>query len=54
MITYTFQNKTYEILGERKEQLYNDFMHCEEIKDYVTIKNRIINGTMWGWLKEIK
>lgn len=54
MITYTYKNKTYEILGERKKQLYIDFIHCEKIGDYLTIKNRIKNGTMWGWLKEIK
>jgi len=51
---YTFRGKTYEILGERKEQLLRDFQHCEEIRDYGTISNRIINGLKWNWLKELQ
>ena len=54
-LTYTFGGKTYEIIEEpqRKEQILRDFLHCEETKDWTTIKNRITNGTMWGWLKEV-
>jgi hypothetical protein len=37
-----------------KEQVIRDFLHCEEKKDWLTIKNRITNGLMWGWLKEVK
>jgi len=55
---YTFGGKTYEILTkegkERDKQILIDFLHCEETKDWRTIKNRITNGTMWGWLKEVE
>ena len=52
---YTFGGKRYEIIEEpqRANQLLRDFLHCEETKDWVTIKNRITNGLMWGWLKEV-
>jgi len=52
---YTFGGKNYEIIEEpqRANQLLRDFLHCEETKDWVTIKNRITNGLMWGWLKEV-
>ena len=54
---YTFGGKTYEILTkegkERDKQILIDFLHCEETKDWITIKNRITNGLMWGWLKEV-
>jgi hypothetical protein len=54
--TYTFKGITYEIIEEpqRANQLLVDFLHCEEKKDWITIKNRITNGTMWGWLKEVE
>lgn len=54
--TYTFKGITYEIIEEpqRREQLLRDFLWCEEKKDWTTIKNRIENGLLWGWLKEIK
>ena len=52
---YTFGGKRYEIIEEpqRANQLLRDFLHCEETKDWITIKNRITNGLMWGWLKEV-
>ena len=55
-VTYTFKGITYEIIEEpqRANQLLVDFLWCEETKDWVTIKNRITNGLLWGWLKEIK
>lgn len=55
-VTYTFKGITYEIIEEpqRANQLLRDFLWCEEVKDWTTIKNRITNGTMWGWLKEVK
>ena len=54
--TYTYKGITYEIIEEphRANQLLRDFLHCEEMGDWLTIKNRITNGTMWGWLKEVK
>ena len=60
---YTYKGKRYEILSQitnkdgdilRAEQLLRDFLYCESKGDWDTIKNRITNGTMWGWLKEIK
>ena len=52
---YTFKGITYEIREEpqRAKQLLRDFLHCEETKDWITIKNRITNGVMFGWLREI-
>lgn len=56
-----YRGKTYEIITEktdidddegRGEQILRDFEYCLEKRDYTTIKNRIINGTTWGWLKE--
>ena len=59
-----FQHKGiwYEILSQitdegdegRGEQLLRDFQYCESKGDWGTIKNRITNGLMWGWLKEMK
>lgn len=57
---YTYRGKSYEILREevespsqpnRAEGLLIDFKHCESVGDWGTIKNRITNGLMWGWLK---
>tara|TARA_Y100000389_G_C17420528_1_gene496413 strand:+ start:587 stop:781 length:195 start_codon:yes stop_codon:yes gene_type:complete len=39
---------------ERDEQVLLDFNYCIEKKDWTTIRNRITNGLMWGWLTEIK
>ena len=59
---YIYKGIQYEIIREetdkddegRATQLLRDFLHCESKGDWVTIKNRIGNGLMWGWLKEIK
>jgi len=59
---YTYRGKRYQILshitdkddGGRAEQLLIDFLHCESVGDWRTIKNRITNGLMWGWLKEVE
>ena len=58
---YTYKGKSYEILSQitdnddkgRANQILTDFLHCESVGDWGTIKNRITNGTMWGWLKEV-
>lgn len=62
-MVYQFKGKQYKIIEEkannngedplRAQQLLVDFKHCEEKKDWITIKNRITNGLMWGWLEEI-
>jgi hypothetical protein len=53
---YTHKGITYEIIDgdKREEYILRDFMYCESIGDWNTIKNRIIGGTMHGWLKEIE
>ena len=53
---YTHKGIAYQILEEpqRAEQLLKDFLYCEKTGDWNTIKNRITNGTMWGWLKEVE
>jgi len=54
--TYTYKGTTYEIIEEpqRANQLLRDFLYCEEKGDWLTIKNRISNGLLWGWLREVK
>jgi hypothetical protein len=58
VVTFTFKGKTYEIISNdvmrTPKDLLRDFKYCLEVNDYQTIKNRITNGLMWGWLKEIK
>ena len=59
---YTYKGIKYEILSHitdkddkgRANQLLRDFQWCEEKGDWNTINNRINNGLLWGWLKEIK
>ena len=53
---YTFKGITYEIREEpqRAKQLLRDFLHCQKTKDWITIKNRITNGLMFGWLREVE
>ena len=53
---YTYRGTEYIVIGESDkdtERLIQDFKHCESIKDYTTIKNRIINGTKFGWLRQV-
>jgi len=59
---YTYKGKSYEILSQqtnrdgderRAKQLLRDFLHCESVGDWRTISNRITNGLLFGWLKEI-
>lgn len=60
---YTYKGKSYEILREecdspsqpnRAEGLLRDFVYCESVGDWGTIKNRITNGLLFGWLKEVE
>tara|TARA_R110000796_G_scaffold104011_2_gene213519 strand:- start:1819 stop:2007 length:189 start_codon:yes stop_codon:yes gene_type:complete len=55
---FQFRGKLYEVQPEeeenRREHIYTDFLYCLKIRDYLTLKNRIINGLKWKWLKEIK
>ena len=53
---YTYRGVSYEVVGESEsdtKRLIQDFIYCESVKDYTTIKNRIINGTTWGWLRQV-
>jgi hypothetical protein len=60
MPKFQYKGLWYEILSEvtdvddegRAEQILRDFEYCESKGDWMTIKNRIKNGLMWGWLKE--
>lgn len=54
--TYTYRGTEYIVIGDSDkdtERLIQDFKYCESIKDYTTINNRIVNGTKWGWLKQL-
>lgn len=57
-LEFEFGGKKYSIHTdegrERDEQVLIDFNHCMENRDWTTIRNRITNGLMWGWLTEIK
>ena len=58
---FQYKGIWYEILSEvtdvgdvgRANQILIDFEYCESKGDWMTIKNRIKNGLMWEWLKEI-
>jgi len=58
---YNFQGKSYEITitdewdrnEQREEQILRDFKYLESKGEWLTIKNRILNGTHHGWLIEI-
>jgi len=64
LVTFRFKNKEYQIVSEESKvgvpphrpnkDLLRDFEHCLKVRDYQTIKNRIIGGLHWGWMKEIK
>jgi|APGre2960657373_1045057.scaffolds.fasta_scaffold80487_2 hypothetical protein len=58
--SFKFKNKIYELTDMWEETCLNDskdfqmdqFNYLLEIKDYETIKNRINNQIMLGYLKE--
>ena len=58
--SFKFKNKIYELTNMWEETCLNDskdfqmdqFNYLLEIKDYETIKNRINNQIMLGYLKE--
>ena len=55
---YTFEGKSYEITitdewdrnEQREEQIVKDFKYLESKGEWLTIKNRILNGTTIGWM----
>ena len=52
---FRFKNNVYECIGEDKDWQIKQFRFAIEDKQWVTVKNRIINQTLWGpRLKEIK
>ena len=58
MVKYNFEGKSYEITitdewdmnEQREEQILIDFKYLESKKEWLTIKNRILNGTTLGWM----
>lgn len=52
---FRFKNKVYECIGEDREFQIAQFRFAIKDKQWVTIKNRIINQLKWGPnIKEIK
>ena len=52
---FRFKNKVYECIGENKEFDIEQFKFAIKDKQWVTVKNRIINQLKWGPnIKEIK
>lgn len=51
---FRFKNKVYECIGEDKDFQIEQFRFAIKDKQWVTVKNRIINQLKWGPLiKEI-
>jgi hypothetical protein len=58
---FKFRGKTYQLTDKWEETMVNDskefqvqqFKYLLKIHDYVTLKNRIINQTMQGYLEQI-
>ena len=55
-VIYTHKGKGYRIQTDdgREEIILSDFLYCESIGDWDTIKNRMSNGLKWGWLVEVE
>jgi hypothetical protein len=59
---YTYKGTQYEIVRKetdkddegRADQILIDFLHCEKVGDWDTIKNRMNGGLKWGWIIELK
>jgi hypothetical protein len=59
--TFKFKGKAYRLTDKWEETCVNDskefqlsqFKYLDKIGDYTTMKNRIINQTMLGYLEEI-
>jgi len=53
---FTFEGKTYECIGEDKDFQIEQFRFAIKDRQWVTVKNRIINQLKWHGpsLREIK
>lgn len=52
---FRFKNRVYECIGENKEFDIEQFRFAIKDKQWITVKNRIINQLKWGPnIKEIK
>ena len=52
---FRFKNKVYECIGEDREFQITQFRFAIKDKQWITVKNRIINQLKWGPnIKEIK
>jgi len=45
---FIFEGKTYECIGEDKNWQIKQFRFAIEDRQWVTVKNRIINQLKWG------
>ena len=45
---FIFEGKTYECIGEDKDWQIKQFRFAIEDRQWVTVKNRIINQLKWG------
>lgn len=45
---FVFEGKTYECIGEDKNWQIKQFRFAIEDRQWVTVKNRIINQLKWG------
>jgi hypothetical protein len=52
---FIFEGKTYECIGEDKDFQIEQFNFAIKDQQWGTVRNRILNQTLWGpSLKEIK
>ena len=59
--TFKFKGKTYRLTDKWEETCVNDskafqieqFKYLNKVRDYVTMKNRINNQIMLGYLEEV-
>ena len=53
---FKYKGKDYECTGDDKDLQIRNFNHCIEIRDWMTMENRINNQLRWfpNDLKEIK
>jgi len=59
--TFKFRGKIYKLTNKWEETCINDskefqmkqFEYLDKVRDYLTMKNRIINQIKFGYLEEI-
>ena len=58
MVIFKFKGKEYEIIQQKgstqsAEWILTQFEYAVKTNQYTTIKHRIVNGLMYGWMREI-